>query len=48
GTREEVNEGLSGANYGWPARAGRCLQGSNPPCAASQFGLTDPTTDYYA
>lgn len=46
GTREEVNEGLSGANYGWPAREGRCPQGSNPPCSAPQFGLTDPIIDY--
>ena len=32
-TREEVNEGAAGANYGWPLREGRCPQGQNPPCA---------------
>ncbi len=46
GTREEVNEGLAGANYGWPAREGRCPQGQIPPCAGPTFGLTDPVTDY--
>jgi glucose/arabinose dehydrogenase len=46
GSREEVNEGASGANYGWPAREGRCPQGSNPPCSGPQPGFTDPITDY--
>ena len=45
-TREEVNEGAAGANYGWPFREGRCPQGQNPPCAGPTFGLVDPITDY--
>lgn len=49
-TREEVNEGQSGANYGWPIREGRCPQGQNPPCAGpGSFGgtpLVDPIADY--
>jgi glucose/arabinose dehydrogenase len=46
GTREEVNDGANGANYGWPIREGRCPQGSNPPCAGPTGGLADPVTDY--
>ncbi len=45
-TREEVNEGARGANYGWPIREGRCPQGQNPPCAGPTGGLVDPITDY--
>jgi len=45
-TREEVNEGAVGANYGWPLREGRCPQGQNPPCAGPTPGLVDPITDY--
>ncbi len=39
GTREEVNVGAIGANYGWPAREGVCKQASNPVC---QGPTTDP------
>ena len=46
GTREEVDEGSVGANYGWPVREGRCPQGQNPPCPGPGPGLTDPVTDY--
>jgi glucose/arabinose dehydrogenase len=46
GTREEVNDGAIGANYGWPTREGRCAAGSNPPCAGPVGGLTDPISDY--
>lgn len=45
-TREEVNEGAAGANFGWPIREGRCPQGQNPPCGGPSEGLVDPVTDY--
>ncbi len=47
-TREEVDRGQAGANYGWPIREGVCPQGANPPCAAAPAGsgYTDPLTDY--
>jgi glucose/arabinose dehydrogenase len=45
-TREEVNEGILGANYGWNLREGVCPQGASPPCAGPPAGLTDPLTDY--
>ncbi|MBI5090186.1 MAG: PQQ-dependent sugar dehydrogenase [Actinobacteria bacterium] len=45
-TREEVDDGILGANYGWPTREGVCPQGQNPPCAAAPGGVTDPLTDY--
>lgn len=45
-TREEVNEGALGANYGWPTREGVCPQGDNPPCPGPTGGLVDPITDY--
>lgn len=45
-TREEVDEGILGANYGWNSREGQCPRGQNPPCAAPPAGLTDPVTDY--
>jgi glucose/arabinose dehydrogenase len=48
GTREEVDLGAPGANYGWPIREGVCPQGTNPPCAGVPAGSTfvDPITDY--
>ena len=47
-TREEVNEGAWGANYGWPEREGFCAQGANTPCAGPDPGdnYTQPITDY--
>lgn len=43
---EEVNEGLAGANYGWPTREGFCPRSSpTPPCTPDpQYG--DPLTAY--
>ena len=47
-TREEVDEGGIGRNYGWPIREGVCPRGQNPPCLAANpaSGYTDPITDY--
>jgi glucose/arabinose dehydrogenase len=45
-TREEVNLGARGANYGWPQREGVCPRNGNPPCAGPPPGLTDPINDY--
>ena len=47
-TREEVDEGGIGRNYGWPVREGQCPIGLNPPCAAADpaAGFTEPLTDY--
>jgi glucose/arabinose dehydrogenase len=46
GTREEVDEGILGADYGWNVREGQCPQGQSPPCAGPPPGMTDPITDY--
>ena len=46
GAREEVNDGILGADYGWNIREGQCPQGQNPPCAGPAPGLTDPIVDY--
>ena len=47
-TREEVDQGILGANYGWPEREGFCPRDLNPPCPAPdpQDGYTQPLTDY--
>ena len=39
-TYEEVNEGLAGANYGWPTCEGPFLQGTTTPCNHPAY--TDP------
>ncbi len=47
GTREEVDLGILGANYGWPIREGQCAQGQNPLCPPPAAGTyTQPITDY--
>ncbi len=46
GTREEVDEGIKGANYGWNVREGQCPRGATPPCVGPALGLADPLTDY--
>jgi glucose/arabinose dehydrogenase len=45
-TREEVDEGGIGRNYGWPVREGVCPSGQSPPCPAADPTYTDPLTDY--
>ncbi len=45
-TREEVNEGGAGANYGWNVREGRCAQGLSPPCPPAPAAFSDPILDY--
>jgi glucose/arabinose dehydrogenase len=45
-SREEVNEGGVGRNYGWNAREGQCPRGQHPPCAGPPPDVTDPITDY--
>jgi glucose/arabinose dehydrogenase len=44
-TREEVDLGTNGANYGWPEREGFCPRGDNPPCTTNP-SFVDPITDY--
>jgi len=46
GAREEVDDGILGADYGWNAREGSCPRGQQPPCAGPPPGITDPLTDY--
>ena len=43
---EEINEGRSGADYGWNVREGHCVNGSYTNCPLPPLGMTDPTYDY--
>lgn len=44
--REEIDEGLAGADYGWNIREGRCANGGSNCGSAPPAGLTDPVYDY--
>lgn len=43
---EEIDEGISGADYGWNIREGHCANGSTTNCGAPPAGLTNPVFDY--
>lgn len=43
---EEIDEGLSGADYGWNVREGHCANGSTSNCGAPPAGMTNPIYDY--
>jgi glucose/arabinose dehydrogenase/PKD repeat protein len=43
---EEIDDGKSGANYGWPIREGNCANGSTTDCGAPPAGLTNPLYAY--
>lgn len=43
--REEIDQGKSGANYGWNLREGSCATGGGD-CGAPPAGLTNPVFDY--
>lgn len=45
-TWEEVDDGIAGADYGWPTREGPCPTGQTLPCAPAPAGLTDPVAYY--
>jgi glucose/arabinose dehydrogenase len=45
-TWEEVDDGIAGADYGWPTREGPCPTGQTLPCAPAPAGLTDPVAFY--
>lgn len=43
---EEINEGQSGADYGWSEREGRCVIDSNTNCGPQPAGMVNPVFDY--
>jgi glucose/arabinose dehydrogenase len=43
---EEINEGRSGADYGWNVREGHCANGSTTNCGTPPAGMTNPIFDY--
>jgi len=45
-TWEEIDEGISGADYGWNIREGPCATGSTTNCGPQPSGLTNPIFAY--
>ena len=45
-TWEEIDEGQSGADYGWNVREGHCRTGSQTDCGDPPAGMTNPIFDY--
>jgi glucose/arabinose dehydrogenase len=43
---EEINLGISGADYGWNTREGKCANGSSTDCGTPPNGLTNPIYHY--
>jgi glucose/arabinose dehydrogenase len=43
---EEIDEGRSGADYGWNVREGHCVNGSTSNCGVPPAGMTNPIFDY--
>jgi len=43
---EEIDEGLSGADYGWNVREGHCANNSTTNCGTAPAGMTNPIFDY--
>jgi glucose/sorbosone dehydrogenase len=45
-TWEEIDQGTSGADYGWNVREGHCATGSQTDCGTPPAGMTNPIYDY--
>jgi glucose/arabinose dehydrogenase len=43
---EEIDDGTSGADYGWNVREGPCVNGSTTNCGAPPSGMTNPVYSY--
>jgi hypothetical protein len=46
GVWEEIDEGISGADYGWNIREGPCVNGSTTNCGPAPAGLINPVFAY--